>query len=73
MLRITAVIKICEMFKENINFLGMTILILNFCSVHLNDLLFTYSCLVHLNDLLFAYSCFVHLNDLLFAYSCLFI
>lgn len=43
MLSVIAVIKLCEMFTENINFLDMTILILNFCSVHLNDLLFAYS------------------------------
>jgi len=45
MLSVMAVIKMCEMFIKpviTINiFLGLT-LILNFCSVHLNDLLVAY-------------------------------
>jgi hypothetical protein len=46
MLSVIAVIKICEMFIKPVisikTFLGMTILILNFCSVHLNELLVSY-------------------------------
>ena len=46
MLNVIAVIKICEMFRRPVitikNFLGMT-LILNLCSVYLNDILVAYN------------------------------
>ena len=47
MLSVIAVIKICDVFRKPVitfkMFLGMTTLILNLCSVHLNDLLVAYS------------------------------